>query len=639
MVSKKLRETLLKQAIDELELARKAKEDEIKDWKANFDLYNLAWEQEKRAGRANVKPPYAFGFVETLLSKIKTYPNIKFGKGSNADDEKANLMTALYQQQGRPNAENYKATDLSGKKHNIFTGRTVFEVMGKSKPFRFIQNHISSFDFYIDELAGADIEKAMYCGNKGILLADYQLTKGVKDKTYIASEVKKVQASKVEMMADKDDEYTIIHGRRNLASTGRYEFLKWGTTDRETGERYYLLIHLHSNTCIRAIPLTDMSKADEGQEAPYWWYESWAAYPDDKKFWSKAPLTMVRNLIQLRIKMLNDIADATQEEIRPVLFYDANSIESPLLLDYVPSAKIPTLDNPNNSIWYKPAPSTEKAKELDEMLSRDIQLETGVTNDARGISDEDKVGIYEGNIANVQDRLTLLNDSYAYTYERLAMRFVKVVSEKLTTKVAVRILGKDGIKWRQVSRADLRARNNYDIYVEASETAEQRERAKIKDKLNYVANNRGSQSVNQTRLAEIEAELVGFDYQETRELLDVSQFGDSTILAEADRDIEDILDGGDPELNQGATEAYVKRINDYVKDEGENMKEDIETKLLVFAKSHLPIVEQNMIRQLKKDALEQGIPIDASGALQPPEENVDPTMPPLPPQEYNNEEV
>lgn len=621
MVSRKLRDQLTTQALEELNLAREAKEKAIKEWKTNHKLYDLSYDMHIKEGRAKARPPYAFGFVETLLSKIKNYPEIKFGKGSNADQEQAELVTALYHKQAQPNAENFEGTDLDAKRSAIFTGRAVIEVFGKSKPFRFVQNLISSFDFYIDPIAGSNIENALYVGNKGVLLTEHELIQGKKEKRYTA-DVKVVLESKEDALTQKDDEIVIVEGRERLAKTGRFEFLKWGTTDRKTGKRYYLLIHLNSQTCIRCVPLTEMYKAEEGEDQPYWWYESWAAYPDRKNFWSMAPLSIVRNLLQLRIKNLNNIADAVEEEVRPVTYYDPSLIDSPLLLDYTPGGHVPVMGSPKDGIWHKPAPDIKKAQEFDEMLSRDIQLETGITNDARGISDEDKVGIYEGNLANIQDRLSLLNDSYSFFYERVCMRFVAICKEFLTTKETVRIVGKDGIKWRTVSKSDLKSRHNYDINIEASENAAQREAAKKRDQLQFVQGNKGNPIVNQSWLIEKEAEIVGFGYEEIKEALDVSTHNDSKMMSEADRDIELLVNGEDIDLNEAATAAYMQRIIDYARQEAENLDSETEELLLEFAQAHMDIVARNEMKAAKEQMAEEGslLPPEMAGEMMNPEE-------------------
>ncbi len=126
MLPKTLRDKLITQSLDEIDRARKYKKGRISQWQANEDLV-FGKKPPTIPHHTNVMLPKMQGFENTLLSKIRNFPALKYLKGEEADLKKAKRMTALLEQTAKPTNGNWKFKDLMGKKSGIRYGRAIFE--------------------------------------------------------------------------------------------------------------------------------------------------------------------------------------------------------------------------------------------------------------------------------------------------------------------------------------------------------------------------------------------------------------------------------------------------------------------------------------------------------------------------------
>ena len=142
-------------------------------------------------------------------------------------------------------------------------------------------------------------------------------------------------------------------------------------------------------------------------------------------------------------------------------------------------------------------------------------------------------------------------------------------------RVAIEILGPEGIETKDITRRDIFYKNdNFSIMVEASDAETDQSITLQKTKMAFLAANSQNLLVNQSKLFELEAKTAGLDDQEIKDLLDKSTYGNSKIMSEADRDLEYLLDGKDIKPNKNANLAYKQRFVDYMKDHEEDMNQE-----------------------------------------------------------------
>jgi DNA-binding transcriptional MerR regulator len=246
------------------------------------------------------------------------------------------------------------------------------------------------------------------------------------------------------------------------------------------------------------------------------------------------------------------------------------------------------------------------------------QLESGITAAAKGVADEDKVGIYEGNQANVADRYGVWNKSYTQGYKRFAVLYKNGIEDNLSMKVAVKILGSKGLEETVfVSRRDLKPQAEWSIMIESSNAEEQADAADKRNKLTFMSQYRNDPLINQKMLFEQGAELVGFSNDEIRQFLDASEYGEADLIAEAERDMEDLLNKKIIEPNERANTVYANHILDYMKDHKEDMDEDTFLLFTDYLSRVEPIIMRNMGTQLQNTLAKEGASPGALGPVQP----------------------
>lgn len=638
MLSKSLRDKLITQSLDEIEHARKYKKGRIAQWQQNEDLV-FGKKPPTIPHHTNVMLPKMQGFENTLLSKIRNFPALKYLKGEEADLKKAKRMTALLEQTAKPTNGNWKFKDLIGKKSGIRYGRAIFEAYGESKNgFKFHLNPVSPYDFLIDPAAGGiDIEKASYLGRTGIYLSKTQIKEGVKNGTYLRTESYALlnegnnANDNAEEQKNKENRYFALIGKpRQIASTDQYKFWRWFTTLE--GTRYMLLLNEQGKTAIRVEELTDSFKSNK------WPFADWATDPDLDEYWTPGPDDQVREIFMAQTKVINQMLDNNEDINEPMKGYDVDKVVDASLLNKRRGGLIPFKKDTdiNKAVQVFTPQPIQNGIIVYEELDKIQQLESGVTAESRGVSDEDKVAIYEGNQANIADRLGLLNDSYAIFYHRLMELFEHAVREHLTTKVAIQMIGANGIEVEEITKTDVLPEDTgFDYYISASDAEMRNDIGLKRAKLQYAVNNKNNPIINQKVLAEVEAEIAGWEADDIKRLMDVDEFGDAELMSECARDIQRIITGEDVQPNEAANVAYKQKMVDYLRDKSENLKPEQILALTVYIEAIEPYVIRNTVRKANEVNAKAGM-LDIPDLN--PSTPVDPAQPQpeLIPQQWRN---
>lgn len=599
------RQKIVAQAIKEILFARNYKQGKIANWKKNEDLY-YGRKIAPDASMSNVDLGEMQSHVHTILSKIDDPISFKFTKRKKSQLKRVARLNALksFDQE----RDNWDLKDIAGKKQAVIYGRAVYSYYADSTDgYKAHLEPIDVYDFLIDPSAGGLFsENANYLGDYGVILTRQDIKKGMKDGIYLKTEAQKLldgDGNSTERPMEENNkinrtrDQNIWQVNKEIGDKDKYKFWRWGTTFE--GQRYYLLLNERGATAIEVVPI------EEKFESALWWYWTYAAFPDLTEFWTPSFCDYVREIIMAKAVSINQMLDNSEKINKPQRKIMSGAIENMAQLKYRRDGNIIVKKDIDISKAYQivETPAIDAPLEVFAKLDEIQQRSSGVTAGDQGNADNKegaKATIYQGNQANSADRFGLFNKSYSFGYRCFARLYEWGVREHLLKKEAVDILGPDGVEVEEIARKDIFWKNDkFGITVESSRAEEALSEDDRKSKIGFLA----SQDVllnsvqNRKKSYEIQAKAVGLNEEDIRQLLDNSEFGDEELMADADRDIEAILDGQNIPPNQEATTAYKQRFVDYMtKNQETNLTQDEFNRLASYVATLQPIIVRNTIR-------------------------------------------
>lgn len=611
-IRKEIRDKIKDQALSEIEFARRHKEGKVSNWHLNENMY-FGKKEHTEDARANVDLGRMQEHVNTLLSKIDSPLTFKFVKKKDAQHKRVLRLNALKDYDA--DRDYWDIKDIVAKKQAIMYGRAIFSYFASSDGgYQPHLENVDVYDFLVDPSAGGiDLEQARYMGRWGVVKDRYDI-KG--NSLYIKTEVDQLlqgdgnAESRTPEEINKDNRsYALNYDTRKKehSSEDKFKFWEWFTTFQ--GSRYYLLM-TESGCVIRCEKLSDMF--DSGLW-PFWTY---AAFPDLTEFWTPSYCDYVREIFMAQAKSINQMLDNAEQINKPQKVVDITAIENLAELKYRRGGNyIKSKGDVNKSMRIVETPSINTPIAVFQQLEAIKERASGVTAGASGVEDTDgRATIYEGNQAATADRFGLLNKSYSFGYKRFAKLWEHGVREHLTKKIAVDILGPDGIDIEMLGKSDLfRGKEDYATLIESSNAELKLSEQKKRTLSAAYAAVLGNPVVkNQTFIVERLMEIAGEEQELVRQLLDESGHGDAYVMSEAERDIEIILDGSLPQPNRVANTAYLQRFKDYMSDHEEDIDGETFARMVRYMESLQPIVISNMRRQAR-DVANQELTAQAGG--------------------------
>lgn len=625
MIKYETRLKIIAQALQEIQFARNYKQGKTKNWKINEDLYygrkiNLEY------ARANVDLGLMQSHVHTILSKIDAPKIFKFTKRKDSQLNRVNKLNALraYDQQ----RDNWDIKDLVGKKQVIIYGRCINSYYAESTEEDGYVPHndpVDVYDFLIDPSAnGIDIESAEFLGDYGVTLSRQDIEKGIKSGKYLKAEAKTLlegggtattwnqeETNKINRTQDTN----VWQVQKEMSNKNKFKFWRWGTTYE--GQRYYLLLSPTGGTAIRVEPIEDMFGSK------MWWYWTYAAFPDLTEFWTPSFCDYVREPFMAQAISINQMLDNAEQINKPQKVANVGMIENMAELKYRREGIIKVKKDFDVQRAYQTVntPSISTPIEVYNLLDKIQEKSSGVTAGAQGAADNGngaKATIYQGNEANAADRFGYLDKSISFGHKRLAKLWEWGVRDWLKKKIAIDILGPDGVQLEEVSRKDIFWKDDqFGVMVEASNAELMLSVQDKKDKLAFLDKQASLPDgvQNNKKAYEMQASIVGFAEEEIRQLMDKSEFGDAELMSEAERDIELILDGADIPPNPAATTAYKQRFVDYMTNNAQEVGEKDFARLAAYVELLNPIIMKNMVRMANEQLFKEQL--KALATMQP----------------------
>jgi len=594
MINKQTIDKIAAQSINEIDIARTYKNGKVKSWQSNESMY-YGVKETSEDSRANISLGRMQEFVHTLLSKIDNPLVFKFTKRKPSQLSRVELLNSLRRFDADRNFWDLK--DIVGKKQGIIYGRAVYAYYASSdEGYQSNLENVDVYDFLIDPACGGiDIENAFFMGRWGVVKTIKQLKDGVKSKIYNKEAVSRLIESggnsteenqeETNKRSRSYDQETI--GDKENNNHNKFKLWEWFTTFE--GERYYILMD-NSGQWIRCEKLSDMFSNDMW---PFW---TWAAFPDLTEFWTPSYCDYARDLFLAQDASIGQMLDNADAINKPMRAVDVSAIDDVTKLKYRKDGIIPVKKGVDINRAYQTiiTPSINTPIQVFEILEGIQEKASGVTAQAKGTSDEKgKVGIYQGNEAAMADRFGLLNKSYSFGYKRFAKLYENGVKDHLIKKIAIEILGPNGVEVKQISKRDLYKKGDeYGITVEASNAEMMANKQDRNEKLAFLASEVNNPMINKKKSFEMRALISGLSEEDVRQLLDTNSYGNEKLMSEADRDLESLLMGEVIEINDAANNQYKQRMVDYLRDH----KEDINDRQFFAISAYIDSLEDVIFR-------------------------------------------
>jgi len=594
VINKQTIDKIAAQSINEIDIARTYKNGKVKSWQSNESMY-YGVKETSEDSRANISLGRMQEFVHTLLSKIDNPLVFKFTKRKPSQLSRVELLNSLRRFDADRNFWDLK--DIVGKKQGIIYGRAVYAYYASSdEGYQSNLENVDVYDFLIDPACGGiDIENAFFMGRWGVVKTIKQLKDGVKNKIYNKEAVSRLIESggnsteenqeEINKRSRSYDQETI--GDKENNNHNKFKLWEWFTTFE--GERYYILMD-NSGQWIRCEKLSDMFSCNTW---PFW---TWAAFPDLTEFWTPSYCDYARDLFLAQDASIGQMLDNADAINKPMRAVDVSAIDDVTKLKYRKDGIIPVKKGVDINRAYQTiiTPSINTPIQVFEILEGIQEKASGVTAQAKGTSDEDgKVGIYQGNEAAMADRFGLLNKSYSFGYKRFAKLYENGVKDHLIKKIAIEILGPNGVEVKQISKRDLYKKGDeYGITVEASDAEMMASKQDRNEKLAFLASEVNNPMINKKKSFEMRALISGLSEEDVRQLLDTNSYGNEKLMSEADRDLESLLMGEVIEINDAANNQYKQRMVDYLRDH----KEDINDRQFFAISAYIDSLEDVIFR-------------------------------------------
>jgi len=620
MVNKKLADKITLIACKQFKTGMSFKRQRMQDIQKSEEFY-YGKKRRTLIGEGVARLPIMSGFVDTLLSKIDDPPIVNFGWTDLADYKRAMKVQAAWGIDSGTNRGNWNLKDRWEKKLAIFSGRGISKVYSESFPK--YQHHMDVVDhnnFVCEPKGGGHLRNHIFMGEQNIWKSGTELLDGAKEKIYDARQVMKLIAAtggseeKVndEIYSDSERRYRelgIDMESHSYVGIPIYRLVEWYMLYE--GEWYYLLFDYRTAVWVRAEKLKDVF------ESGFPPYVSWATHSDAGLFWSKAPADDARPLCDIMDALFTQVLKNRQKINSGMRAYDPDMIPHPGQLKYRPDGlvevEVKTGKTLKDAFYEFKTDSFNGTIRLLNYLDAILGVKTGVTPATQGVAEEEKVGIYFGNLQKVADRLGLYNKSYKEAWEEKGLKYFYGLKEHCPEKMMVKMMGSHGIEWDELRKEDTEPVSEFDITITGGMAEERANELKKRDKKDAMIMimkdpELRAETNTQWRLKQI-LTIAGWDEANMKMAMEKEKLVNLEILSEAEQVFQDIILGRKPRRNRGATLSFVKYLLDcayekidFEKVEGdrkEKQKREWFDKLMGYIEEHMPIAAENLVREAR----------------------------------------
>ncbi len=593
--------------IKHLSSSRRHKKPRIESWKKVDDM--LANRKIEFADTTvHIPLGKANGFMKTWLSKIDNPLTFKYSMGELADMRKAKLANAIKEKDQITGRWNWK--DLMGKVQGGSYGRAIYFYTARS-PGGVYQSELSMLDvlrFHIDPRAGGeDKEKARWLGWGNVEFTREDLEDGVKSGEYYKEATNELLSTEGNTNKRTEEDMYEDYRYSAINNTGKTDIVY--DEDMFRGYRWFETINKQRYTMLiteegKIIQAKEIEKEWESGLWPVW---TWAPNTSPTEFWTLGEVEYQMYVFVAQEASISQLLENSDKINKPQRAINIELIKNPAQVKYRRDSYIEVEggEDVSKAIMDMPVPALENPMMVYDKLQFVQDSSTGITAGTRGMADEDKVAIYEGNMQQVGDIFGLLNKSYSEGYYQFALLH-KWGFSHITKTMAVKIVGKDGLQIEKITKRDLKTKVDYDILVESSNAEAQSNNVDSKNKITFLAGYKGDQIVNQKVLFEYGASIAGLSDDETKRLLDVSDYATSEIVSDANDIYQKLLTLKPVDPYEGANTVFLSELNKLYWSNRSDINAQQAMVIENYMESLLPIVEENMTRDIMAKLSEQG---------------------------------
>lgn len=607
-VSKELADKLAGIAIKQIETAAKFKEPRLQNIAKNEDLY-LGKRRPSVKGRFNVPLPIMEGFIETLMAKTDDPPTITRKPLKEEDYLATKKIDAQWEFDKSQTRGRWEQKDRWAKKLAFLSGRAIFKIFAESDPkYASKLEVIDYYDFLCEPQGGANLEDHRFLGQINIFRSNSDIENGIKSGAY--------DTTQSQLLALRTDDEG--HKRNEELFKNRYNRMKALGLDPSNqgyvgeklhnltewfmiyeGKRYYLFLDYMTGTWIRCEELKDVF------ESGLWPHVSWATEEDPFNFWNRAPADIMRPVALAQQMVFNQILDANARRIYGQRIYNTKVIDDPSQLVFRPEGLIGATLLPGQSlrdaVLTMETPEISSSINLIEFLKGFAGRETGVTPSAQGFGEEERVGILQSNLQQVDDRLSLIRKSYFQCWADLTLRYDWGLWEHLPEGTMIKIIGEEGAEWEEIKKKDLEP--EFDIVIVGGNTQtienEAQNRRQEATLTAMVSNPLLAQQINPKWLVEESLKKAGYTDEQIRIGMDIENYGNQALLSKAARVVSEILANKEPEIEYEANAAFLQKILNTAK-KLRTRKPEVFDRMMEYINKHFEIVEDNLAQEMTK---------------------------------------
>lgn len=596
------------------------------------DMY-LGKTKPAAKGRFNIPVPILEGFVQTLESKIDDSIRVKFKKTREATLKISKKFNAAWGRDSAPDRGDYNGADLDAKKLAIFSGFGTLKLLPTSDPeYKQELVAVDYYDLIFEPYGGRDMERHLFKGQLNIFKTKYELQNGDYDQTEVnklivaagEADTKKVQ----DELDAKTNRYLAMGlNPKNYNYTGVDTFNLTELVTRYEGVDYYILFNYEKRIAVKCVPLTELYP--DG-------FSPWVTWHTERSpvnFLGRAPVDSVYPVAEAMRVLINQNFDNIQKRNWDMVLYNAKKVIDPREFEYRPNGliRLKLADNESIDTAYRKMETPDTSGitiNLIQFLNNFLGEKTGVTPGAQGNAEEEKVGIYYGNIQQAADRFGLLNKFYVQSHIDIAKRYKANLLEYAPAKgLMVRYLGLTGLKEEPLTRKEMQ--EDLGIEVVSANIEAQNDRM-TRDKQSAALTDILNSEVllgqtNPKTLLEERLRLGEFSEDRIRDFLEKEEGVNAELLSEAAMAIEMIEDGEEPKVNQGANTAFIRKIVRHALDESDRLDNNTFARLMRYANAHMEIAMRNakIITQLAPEQPRLALP----GQQQPVQTPIAPNQP------------
>lgn len=554
--------------------------------------------------------PFMSGFVDTLVSKLDEPPEADITETDEADYISAKKYQSAFNMEVAsvlPHAK-WALKDRWCRKQAIFSGVGIYSIYGENYEGTFKCNFgvVDYYDFHCEPGGGGDLESHLFTGEESIFKVKEELIYGAKEGYY-----DEVQVAKLTTLGNSgeykqiQDEYNQRLNRHrgmgldpqsnNYTGQELYKFCQWILTYQ--GVRFYVLFEERTGMWIRVKPLREMFPVLESTGEALYPYVAWHTHEDARVFWSKAPADDARPIARSVNRLLNqelynrEKRNHDQRAYDPEMFYDVEALQSQQLDGLIPFDSKGGTRKAADGLYKMDMGEITGTIDLVSFLDSFSGTKTGTTPGSQGAAPADqKVGIYFGELKQIEGRLGLYNKSYKEAWAELVYRYIQALDKNVTRPMAIKMYGSDGLRWDELTPEDKKRVRDFGVKIRGGQDELAENQAKNAKKIEAL---NGVTTVNPRWKDEQILKAAGFDDDDTRDAFNNLPPASKELMAEAAQAIDSISRGVQPKLNPGANLAYMQKLIDEAKELDDDK---IAIKIYDFAQAHATIVAQNEAR-------------------------------------------